>query len=145
MDSLPSPNGSNGRQSGGQFGPGNRFGRGNPHAHRVHVIQALIRDETTDDDLRAVWRRLLEMAKAGDLTAAKLVFDRVLGKVRDVEPEPPEPGENEPPRILMYMVCKTCGAQEEHKVANVQEAMQVELEQPGYLEAESAKLFEDSG
>jgi hypothetical protein len=101
MDNPPSLNGSNGRQSGGQFGPGNRFGRGNPHAQRVHAVQAVIRDETNDDDLRAIWRRLLEMAKAGDLAAAKLVLDRVLGKVRDVEPEPPEPGSDEPRRVII--------------------------------------------
>jgi uncharacterized protein (DUF1800 family) len=102
MSNTPSPNGSSGRQSGGQFGPGNRFGRGNPHARRIHAMQAIIRDETSDDDLRAVWRRLLEMAKAGDLTAAKLVFDRVLGKVRDVEPEPPEPGDSQPPAVIIH-------------------------------------------
>ena len=41
------------------------------------------------------------MAKAGDKDAAKMVLDRVMGKVRDVEPEPPEPGDSEPPKTVL--------------------------------------------
>jgi hypothetical protein len=77
----------------------------------------------------------------GDNRAAAYLLDRLCGKAVDASP-PPEPGDNEPPRILLYTVCTTCRAQAEHRAANVQEAMQVELEQPGYLEAESAKLAE---
>jgi hypothetical protein len=101
-DAQPSSNGSNGRQSGGRFGVGNGFarGRGNPHAGRVYAVQSLLREETTDDDLLAIWRKLIEMAKAGDKDAAKTVLDRMLGKVRDAEPTP-RPDSDEPRRVVL--------------------------------------------
>ena len=42
----------------------------------------------TEDDLRAVVTKLVALAKAGNLGAAKLLFDRVLGKIVAIE-EPP--------------------------------------------------------
>ena len=44
---------------------------------------------------------MIELAKVGDKDAAKLVLDRTLGKVRDVEP-PPEPGDNQPPEVRIH-------------------------------------------
>ena len=48
-------------------------------------------DAVTDDDLRAVVSRLVELAKAGELPAIREFLDRVLGKsissVEILEPE----------------------------------------------------------
>ena len=75
------------RRANGQFTTGNRCGRGNPFSRRHHAAQKIIRSETKPDDIRAIWRQLLELAKSGDLVACKLVLDRVLGRV-PAEPEP---------------------------------------------------------
>ena len=77
---TPSPNGSNGRTAGGQFAVGNAGGPGNPHGRRVEQLRAGLLDAVTDDDLRAIVSKLVEMAKGGDLPAMKEVLDRTLGK-----------------------------------------------------------------
>ena len=78
---TPSPNGSNGgRNAGGRFAPGNRGGPGNPHAKRTAAIRGLLLDTITDDDLRAIIAKLVEMAKGGDLAAARELLDRTIGK-----------------------------------------------------------------
>jgi hypothetical protein len=104
MDSAQPPlePSTDGRESNGRFDFGNRFGKGNPRARRVHELLGIIRDETSDDDLKVIWRRVLEMAKGGDLDAAKLVFDRVLGRVRNVEPEPDDEDSDQPPKVAIF-------------------------------------------
>jgi hypothetical protein len=67
----------------GKFAPGNRLGKGNPHARRVAEWRAALFQEVTHDEMRAVIRRLLRMAKAGDVAAIKLLLDRTLGRVQE--------------------------------------------------------------
>ena len=55
-------------------------GPGNPAAHRAARLRALVAECVTDDDLRAVIGKLLEMAKAGDGMAIRELLDRLLGK-----------------------------------------------------------------
>ena len=86
----PSPNGANGRESNGRFAPGNAGGPGNPHAARVAAIRSLLLDSVTDDDLRQVVAKLVEMAKSGDMAAIRELFDRLFGRpttpiVADIE------------------------------------------------------------
>lgn len=79
MNQSPSPNGSNGRER-GRFAPGNTGGPGNPFARRVGRLRSLILEAVSDDDLRAIVGKLVEQAKAGDLAAAREVFNRLVGK-----------------------------------------------------------------
>lgn len=77
--SKPSTNGQNGRDAKGRFAPGNVGGPGNPLAARVAKLRAELLSCVTLADMRAIIRKMVELAKAGDIQAAKLVFDRTLG------------------------------------------------------------------
>ncbi len=77
---TPSPNGRNRRNANGQFAVGNAGGPGNPHGRRVEQLRAALLDAVTDDDVRTIVAKLVEMAKGGDLRAMKEVLDRTLGK-----------------------------------------------------------------
>ena len=77
---APSPNGDNGRDESGRFTPGNPGGPGNPHAAQVGRLRSALLDAVTLEDMRAVALALVEKAKAGDIAAARVLFDRVLGK-----------------------------------------------------------------
>jgi len=80
----PSPNGSNGRCSNGQFAKGNHGGPGNPFAQRAAELRSAMFDAVTVDDLKGIVTKLVKLAQAGDVTAAKLILDRTIGK--PVEP-----------------------------------------------------------
>lgn len=77
----PSRPSGNGRAGGGRFAAGNTVARGNPHAQRVQEIRSALLEAVTLDDVKAIGAKLVTMAKAGDIAAAKLVLDRVLGRV----------------------------------------------------------------
>src|SRR5262245_35123958 len=68
----PSPNGADGRDSRGRFAKGNRGGPGNPFARRVARLRTLLLEIVSEDDLRRILRKLVELAGAGDLAAARL-------------------------------------------------------------------------
>ena len=139
METAPSTHGSNGRLSGGQFGPGNRFGKGNPRVSRLAANHQALLDCLTADEVAALTRRLYDSAMAGDNRAAEYLLNRLCGKPLEAV-EPTEADEGGPGRVLLYTVCKSCGAAAEHISATAQEEMQVELQQPRFLGAESAKL-----
>jgi hypothetical protein len=67
----------------GKFAPGNRMGKGNPHARRVAEWRAALFQEVTFDEMRKVIRRLLRTAKAGEVAAIKVLLDRTLGRVQE--------------------------------------------------------------
>ena len=91
MSTLPSPNGSNGRGAGGRFTKGNPGGPGNPHARHVAEIRSVLMSAVSNDDLRAIVSTLVEKAKAGDVMAAREVFDRLVGKAKiSIASEPPD-------------------------------------------------------
>jgi hypothetical protein len=79
----PSDDGDSGKghDARGRFLPGNREGKGNPHAKKVHQLRAAMLAAITVSDMRKVVRKLIDMAAAGDLDAAEMLFDRVLGRV----------------------------------------------------------------
>src|SRR6476661_6548062 len=60
------------RDPAGKFRHGNRGGPGNPFARRVAKLRQAMMDECAESDLRAVTRAMLELAKKGDVAAAKL-------------------------------------------------------------------------
>lgn len=76
----PSLNGSNGRDNRGRFKPGNKLGRGNPHGRKVNELRTAILDAVSGEDLREIVEALIEKAKSGDVTAAREVFDRTVGR-----------------------------------------------------------------
>lgn len=53
----------------------------------VRMMQAALSYEATPERCRAVARKLWEMAEGGDLAAAKMVLERLLGKPTDAVEE----------------------------------------------------------
>jgi hypothetical protein len=70
----------NGRQADGRFGASNRFGRGNPHLRRMHVLRSSLLKSVDDDAMHEVGKRLVELAKGGDLDAIKILLSYTIGK-----------------------------------------------------------------
>lgn len=87
MTPQPSPTGpiGSGRDAQGRFAPGNRAAKGNPLARKAQSLRSAMFDAVSAADLRAVVKKLLELAKAGDVQAARLVFERCLGPVMPVD------------------------------------------------------------
>src|SRR5262249_33652169 len=68
------------RDSYGRFAKGNRAGVGNPFARQVAGFRAAILQATTHEDIKAITKKLIEMAKEGNLAAAKLLLAYTCGK-----------------------------------------------------------------
>jgi hypothetical protein len=86
MNKQPSPNGPNGgRDPRGRFLKGNGGGPGNPHAKRVAKLRSVVIAAVTETDLRAIVQRLVLLAKTGDVAAAKLLLDRILGPAESLD------------------------------------------------------------
>ncbi len=83
--SPPSPNGGNGRDGRGRFAEGNVGGPGNPHARHVGQLRSALLAAVTREDMEAVIRKLVELAKNGNIQAAKEVLDRCLGKPQEAD------------------------------------------------------------
>src|SRR5262245_9298042 len=75
------------RDSHGRFAKGNRAGVGNPFARQVAAFRAAILQATTHEDIKAITKKLIEMARNGNLGAAKLLLAYTCGKV-DEAPDP---------------------------------------------------------
>lgn len=74
----------------GRWLPGNAAATGaGGGAGRMARFRRVVLESVHDDDLRAVVRELVRMAKDGDLVAAALLLDRCCGK-----PSPPLPPED---------------------------------------------------
>src|SRR5262249_36117624 len=72
--------GSAGRGTGGHFAKGNKGGPGNPFARQVAARPQALLAAGSDDDVAAVGKKLLALALAGDVPAAKVLLAHVLGK-----------------------------------------------------------------
>jgi hypothetical protein len=82
MKASPSTLGSDGgtaRGAKGRFLPGNKEGRGNPLAGKVARLRGVVVASIGANDMRVIVKKVVEMAKAGDLAAAKVVFERSVG------------------------------------------------------------------
>src|SRR3954452_8465586 len=79
MDGTVKP-GSDGRAEGGRFAPGNRLAAGNPNNRRMHHLRSRLLAAATDEDVEAVGRKLAELARSGDVQAAKVWLEFVCGK-----------------------------------------------------------------
>lgn len=90
-DTLPPSHGDQpGRGEGGRFLPGNKLGRGNPHARQTALLRETLLAAVTPDDLHAVVRGLIEQAKQGNVPAARELLDRVLGRAAPAPEEQPQ-------------------------------------------------------
>jgi hypothetical protein len=77
----PSPNGfNNGRDTAGRFADGNAGGPGNPGERPTSRIRAAMMKAVTDADIEEIVRKLVSMAKWGDVAATRELFDRLLGR-----------------------------------------------------------------
>jgi hypothetical protein len=72
-----------GRDSDGRFAAGNKFAAGNPFARRMARLRSRFLEAVTEDDLHTVARKLVDMAKGGDLAAAKLLLAYAIGQPTD--------------------------------------------------------------
>jgi hypothetical protein len=82
MSNLPSDAGRNGagRQADGRFGASNRFGQGNPHLRRMHVLRSHLLKSVDDESMIEVGKKLVFLAKSGDLDAIKILLAYTIGK-----------------------------------------------------------------
>lgn len=96
MTQEPSGNGSNGGRDPrtGRFREGNKGGPGNPHARRVAEIRSALLKAVSPDDIREIVQALVTKAKAGDVAAAREVFDRCVGKPVSPGVQQPSAGES---------------------------------------------------
>jgi hypothetical protein len=81
----------NGRGTNGRFAAGNGYGRGSPVAKRMHEFRQAILQAGEAETLQGIFRKLGEMALAGDTTAAKLYIEYLAGRpVQPIQVSVPE-------------------------------------------------------
>lgn len=68
-----------GRTATGQFAKGNQAAKGNPYTKKAAEMRKALYQAITPDDVREIVETLKVQAKAGDLKAIAILFDRVLG------------------------------------------------------------------
>lgn len=68
------------RDEHGRFLPGNPGGPGNPYGQQTAALRSALYGAVTPEDIEAVARRLVALALGGDVAAARLLFDRCLGR-----------------------------------------------------------------
>ena len=85
MIQHPSHTDPDGRDGKGRFTAGNKLAKGNPHAKRVAALRSALLDAVTEEDMRAVIAKLVEMAKGGDVHAIKELLNRTLGKPQEAD------------------------------------------------------------
>jgi hypothetical protein len=72
--------GSNGRGANGRFTAGNGYGRGSPVAKRMHDFRRSMLDAGDAETLQGIFRKIGELALGGDLSAAKLYIEHLVGR-----------------------------------------------------------------
>lgn len=83
---APSTNGS--RKVNGQFGEGNKYGKGNPHAQKVARLRTAMIEAVSIDDMQAIVTALVTQAKAGDIQSIKILLPYLIGAVpQSVNPD----------------------------------------------------------
>ena len=78
-DSTPSTKGPDGRGPDGRFVKGYAGGPGNPMAAKVAKLRSAALHAVTQNDMKRIIRKLVKMAQAGDVAAAREVFLRSIG------------------------------------------------------------------
>jgi len=80
LKSSPSPTDRNGRDRKGRFAAGNQAAKGNPHQKATQRFRATLMETVKPADFRAVVRKLVAKAKAGEPWAVKELLDRTVGR-----------------------------------------------------------------
>ena len=86
MTDKPNDTGS-GRDEKGRFVAGNPGGPGGSR-RRAFTMRRAVEEAVSTEHLQAIVRRALRMALEGNLSATRLVLDRVCGRVADLQAEP---------------------------------------------------------
>lgn len=68
----------------GRFLPGNRGGPGNPQVRRLAAYRKALENAISPADLKAIIKKLILKARAGDFQAAREIMDRTVGKTAPV-------------------------------------------------------------
>lgn len=68
------------RDARGRFVKGNAGGPGNPFAAQVNRLRGALLNAVSEKDLIGVVNALVKKAKEGDTAAAKILFERLLGR-----------------------------------------------------------------
>jgi hypothetical protein len=68
------------RDARGRFVAGNKGGPGNPFGRRTAQLRKAMIAAVNDDDLQAIMAKMVELAKSGDVAAAKLVLAYAVGR-----------------------------------------------------------------
>jgi hypothetical protein len=76
-----------GRDAKGHFTEGNKAACGNPVNRKMAAFRRVGLEAITEDDIRQLFRRWLELALAGDIAAGGLLAKYVLGKPRELDPD----------------------------------------------------------
>src|SRR5688500_7808981 len=69
-----------GRSEGGRFGPGNKAGKGNPNNRKAQKLRNEILRAVSVADWRAILRKAVDDAKAGDAVARTFLANYLVGK-----------------------------------------------------------------
>ena len=129
----PSTNGSNGgRDARGRFAKGNSGGPGNPNAQHVAKLRDGFRSACTLADVRAICRRLVAMAKKGNVLAAREVLDRTIGKSA---PELDHTGANNPNSVVPVFEILVHDRQEAQEFNRLRDQMRRQIWQAGVRDA----------
>ena len=78
--SEPRAEAQEGREKNGQFAKGNPFGPGNPYNRQVAAYRAMVLECVTEEKLRAMVNKFMEMAAEGNIAAGRLILPYILGK-----------------------------------------------------------------
>lgn len=70
----------NGRDEKGRFAKGNPGGPGNPQIRKQAVYRQAIREAVTEVDFAKIVAVLIKKAQDGDVTAARVILNRTLGR-----------------------------------------------------------------
>jgi hypothetical protein len=76
------------RNPSGQFAVGNKCGKGNPHARKLSAMRKAFADVVDENRLKQLAESIYHRSLAGDMVAAKLLLNYVVGKpVDSVDPD----------------------------------------------------------
>lgn len=79
----PQDNGNSGRNNKGQFVNGHDIGHEpgkHPNTKKSQKLRQALLDAVTEKDMQDIVKKVVELAKGGNIQAIKEVFDRCLGK-----------------------------------------------------------------
>ena len=87
----------------------------NPSAARAQQLRSAVLDAVSSNDIEAVFKKLIELAKAGNIQAARLLLDRACGKmaVDNSVPEVPAdagPDKKDQARVMLLSIGRASNA-----------------------------------